>query len=62
MISRDKAAYNYLPESIVNFPAGMKFIEELKLAGFHENFYKKFTFGIVTAYKGTKQPNDKKKK
>ena len=59
-LSKDKSAYTYLPESIENFPAGMRFIDELKLAGFTENFYKKFTFGIVTAYKGKKLPDEKK--
>lgn len=60
LLSRDKAAYSYLPESIQHFPSGIRFVDELKHAGFSENFYKKFTFGIVTAYKGKKRSDHDK--
>lgn len=54
LISKDKAAYTYLPASIDKFPSGHKFLEELSKAGFKDTFYKKLSFGIVNIYKAKK--------
>jgi demethylmenaquinone methyltransferase / 2-methoxy-6-polyprenyl-1,4-benzoquinol methylase len=54
LISKDKSAYSYLPESVFNFPAGEKFITELKMAGFSNCQIKKLTFGIASIYIGRK--------
>lgn len=54
LVSRDKAAYTYLPDSISAFPSGFKFIEILHRIGFHNSFYQKLTFGIVNVYKTKK--------
>lgn len=49
-ISKDKAAYSYLPESVSNFPQGDDFIELLKNAGFCKTGCKLLSFGIVSLY------------
>jgi demethylmenaquinone methyltransferase/2-methoxy-6-polyprenyl-1,4-benzoquinol methylase len=55
MISKDKAAYEYLPESVLNFPAGEAFDEELRKAGMKPLKREKQTFGIATIYIAEKQ-------
>ena len=50
IISKDKAAYRYLPESILNFPDGEEFDAELKKAGMKPLKREKQTFGIATIY------------
>ena len=54
LISKDKSAYSYLPESVYNFPDGDTFICELKNAGFSNCQIKKLTFGIASIYIGRK--------
>lgn len=54
LISKDKAAYTYLPESVLNFPDGEAFDEELKNAGLKPLLRKKQTFGIATIYMAEK--------
>jgi demethylmenaquinone methyltransferase/2-methoxy-6-polyprenyl-1,4-benzoquinol methylase len=54
LISKDKSAYSYLPESVYNFPDGDTFISELKKAGFSNCQTKKLTFGIASIYIGRK--------
>ena len=49
-ISKDKAAYSYLPESVDAFPSGEKFIIELKNVGFRDCMHIPLTFGIVSLY------------
>lgn len=50
MISRDKSAYRYLPESVAQFPSGKGFLEVLERAGFNNCICKKLTFGISSVY------------
>ncbi|MBN2332873.1 MAG: bifunctional demethylmenaquinone methyltransferase/2-methoxy-6-polyprenyl-1,4-benzoquinol methylase UbiE [Deltaproteobacteria bacterium] len=45
-----KSAYQYLPESVVNFPGRNEFSLMLKEAGFSRCRYHSLTFGIVTVY------------
>lgn len=52
LISRDKGAYTYLPESIRAFPDGENFLAELRMAGFEQVEAKPLTFGIATLYAG----------
>ncbi|MDH3711989.1 MAG: bifunctional demethylmenaquinone methyltransferase/2-methoxy-6-polyprenyl-1,4-benzoquinol methylase UbiE [Cyclobacteriaceae bacterium] len=54
IISRDNAAYSYLPESVGKFPYGEAFIKELQEAGFKNNVCKPLTFGISSIYMGRK--------
>jgi len=50
VISKDRAAYTYLPESVLNFPDGKRFDEELRLAGMTPLKRFKQTMGIATIY------------
>lgn len=54
MISKDKEAYKYLPESAMQFPEGEDFKKELEKAGFEWQKGIKQTFGIATIYVATK--------
>ncbi len=47
-------AYNYLPESVGEFPCGEALCERLRLAGLRNVKYHPLTFGIATLYVGTK--------
>ena len=50
LISKDKRAYNYLPESVDAFPENEKFIEILKKVGFSKAQCIPLTFGIISLY------------
>ncbi|HYX08384.1 MAG TPA: class I SAM-dependent methyltransferase, partial [Bacteroidales bacterium] len=54
LVSRDQAAYTYLPDSVNEFPYGKAFLELMTKAGFEQTQAKKLTFGIATLYKGIK--------
>lgn len=50
LISKDKAAYTYLPESVKHFPEGEKFAAYLINAGYTEIKITPLTFGVCTLY------------
>ena len=50
LISIDKRAYNYLPESVNAFPENEKFIEILRKVGFSKAQHIPLTLGIVSLY------------
>lgn len=54
LVSGDKSAYTYLPESVQEFPDGEKFITFMKESGFVEITEFRLTFGIATIYIGIK--------
>jgi len=54
LISRDSAAYTYLPESVQAFPDGDDFIKILNRIGFKKTSCQPLTFGISSLYTGTK--------
>lgn len=54
LISRDKHAYSYLPESVAAFPSGNDFIKRLKDAGFRHSTWKPLTLGICALYTAEK--------
>lgn len=54
MISRDKVAYSYLPESVEAFPDGDDFTAILKSVGFNQTACKPVTFGISSIYSARK--------
>jgi len=54
LISKDKTAYTYLPNSVNAFPDGEKFISILKKVGFKETNIIECSFGIASIYIGTK--------
>lgn len=54
LISKDKAAYTYLPESVAAFPDGEHFLNVLRKAGFNQTKCRSLTFGISSIYTGVK--------
>lgn len=50
LFSKDKRAYSYLPESVVQFAEGEKFVALLEKAGFKNVLVKPQTFGICSIY------------
>jgi demethylmenaquinone methyltransferase / 2-methoxy-6-polyprenyl-1,4-benzoquinol methylase len=54
IVSSDKAAYTYLPESVNAFPDGDDFLRILNDIGFNRTQCKALTFGISSIYVGTK--------
>lgn len=54
LVSQDKAAYTYLPESVEAFPDRGDFIKILKDTGFKNTACKPLTFGISSIYIGQK--------
>lgn len=53
-ISKDDAAYTYLPESVSAFPDGVDFADKLLTTGFRTILCKPLTLGISTIYLGHK--------
>lgn len=49
-LTRERAAYEYLPESVSAFPYGTKFLQELENAGFRNTKCNPLTFGIASIY------------
>lgn len=49
-VSKDKSAYQYLPESVRHFPNGQDFLKELEKAGFNNCLCKTLTFGVSSIY------------
>ncbi|MBL7874323.1 MAG: ubiquinone/menaquinone biosynthesis methyltransferase, partial [Cyclobacteriaceae bacterium] len=54
LVSRDSAAYTYLPESVQAFPDGADFTNILNRIGFNNTTCQSLTFGISSLYTGTK--------
>ena len=54
MISGEKEAYAYLPDSVQTFPCGERMKNILLDLGFSKVEYKKLSLGIVTIYKAKK--------
>lgn len=53
-VSGNRGAYNYLPASVLHFPAPDKFRAMMREAGFSTVEHKAFTFGICRMYIGKK--------
>lgn len=53
-VSRDRAAYRYLPESVEEFPSPDRFLEIMAEAGFSQCKYKSLTFGTARIYTAVK--------
>ena len=54
-ISKDKAAYSYLPESVAAFPEGQAFLDILTKVGYVKLESKLVSGGIATIYVGRKK-------
>ncbi|MEG1405883.1 MAG: bifunctional demethylmenaquinone methyltransferase/2-methoxy-6-polyprenyl-1,4-benzoquinol methylase UbiE [Alistipes sp.] len=52
MISQDRSAYEYLPNSIEEFPAPAHFLQMMTAAGFHNCRARSQSFGIAQIYIG----------
>ena len=50
MISKDKEAYSYLPESVKEFPSPERFMEILRGVGFRKVSRRSQSFGIAQIY------------
>ncbi len=55
LVSKDSAAYTYLPESVLAFPEGEDFLDRMKLVGFEKLKQVKLTGGIASIYIGYKK-------
>jgi len=54
LVSKDKVAYDYLPESVHAFPRGKTFVDILDRLGYKNTACKPLTFEIASIYTGTK--------
>jgi demethylmenaquinone methyltransferase/2-methoxy-6-polyprenyl-1,4-benzoquinol methylase len=54
-VSGNRSAYEYLPASVLRFPAPDKFIGMMHSAGFAVMGHTPMTFGICRMYVGKKQ-------
>ena len=50
LVSKDKSAYSYLPNSVKSFPEGDDFLKILNKQGFTKTNYYPLSFGIVSMY------------
>jgi demethylmenaquinone methyltransferase / 2-methoxy-6-polyprenyl-1,4-benzoquinol methylase len=55
IVSKNKSAYSYLPESVNLFPSGDEFLNVLKKNGLSETHFHQLTMGVVSVYIGKKQ-------
>lgn len=54
LVSKNKQAYQYLPNSVTKFPQGNDFLQIMQGCGFRNVACKKLTFGIASIYTGIK--------
>jgi demethylmenaquinone methyltransferase/2-methoxy-6-polyprenyl-1,4-benzoquinol methylase len=54
LMRNQQAAYNYLPQSVSEFPQGDSLAELMRQAGLQNVVWKPLTFGIATIYVGEK--------
>ena len=54
IVSKDNAAYTYLPESVQEFPFGDDFLQVLNKTGYKNTLCKPLTLGISSIYIGEK--------
>ncbi|ULQ52611.1 bifunctional demethylmenaquinone methyltransferase/2-methoxy-6-polyprenyl-1,4-benzoquinol methylase UbiE [Flavihumibacter fluvii] len=56
LVSKNKAAYQYLNDSVQAFPEGEHFLTILQETGYTNTYLKTLSLGICTIYCGTKSP------
>jgi demethylmenaquinone methyltransferase / 2-methoxy-6-polyprenyl-1,4-benzoquinol methylase len=54
LVSGNRTAYRYLPESVSHFPGPDALAERMRSAGFREVHYQLLTFGIAALHVGTR--------
>lgn len=60
LMRNQQAAYNYLPQSVSEFPQGDSLAQLMRDAGLVDVAWKPLTFGIATIYRGSKPNPDAK--
>ncbi len=55
LFSKNRSAYEYLPDSVLKFPKAQDFALIMEDAGFKDVAWQKMTLGIVTLYTGAKK-------
>ncbi|MBU0766142.1 MAG: ubiquinone/menaquinone biosynthesis methyltransferase, partial [Bacteroidetes bacterium] len=55
ILSKNRSAYSYLPESVFRFPEGKEFTNLLKDTGFTDTVLLRLSGGIASVYRGTKK-------
>jgi demethylmenaquinone methyltransferase/2-methoxy-6-polyprenyl-1,4-benzoquinol methylase len=55
LVSKERSAYEYLPESVAAFPYGKQFTDILENCGYSATVYYPLTFGIAGIYTGIKK-------
>jgi demethylmenaquinone methyltransferase/2-methoxy-6-polyprenyl-1,4-benzoquinol methylase len=54
LLSRNKEAYTYLPDTVMRFPEGEEFMDIMRRVGFRQISEERLTFGIASIYGGIK--------
>lgn len=54
ILSKNRKAYEYLPDSVARFPQGEDFLGIMRKCGYHNVSVKSLTFGIASIYTGFK--------
>jgi demethylmenaquinone methyltransferase/2-methoxy-6-polyprenyl-1,4-benzoquinol methylase len=54
LVSKERAAYEYLPESVAAFPYGQEFVKIMNRNNFVKSKCVPLTFGIASIYVGSK--------
>lgn len=52
LFSKDRRAYNYLPDSVSSFPEGERFLKLMGSIGFRKLSQRRLTGGVATVYTG----------
>ena len=55
MATNNREAYEYLPQSVQQFPCGEELAQLMRQSGLEDVYYKPMTLGVVTLYVGTKK-------
>jgi demethylmenaquinone methyltransferase/2-methoxy-6-polyprenyl-1,4-benzoquinol methylase len=56
IVSGHTGAYTYLPDTVMRFPEGRAFLEQLHASGYEDLREERLTFGIATLYSGRRSP------
>jgi demethylmenaquinone methyltransferase/2-methoxy-6-polyprenyl-1,4-benzoquinol methylase len=54
LFSKSRKAYQYLNDSVQQFPEGKNLTSVMEKVGFNHTFFKRLSFGICTIYIGIK--------
>jgi demethylmenaquinone methyltransferase/2-methoxy-6-polyprenyl-1,4-benzoquinol methylase len=57
VLSPEQSAYEYLPNSVAEFPDGPDFLDRMGRSGFADLLWEPLTFGIASLYRGVVPPS-----